>query len=83
MFFLDGYVSTKNAMKLSWIPMEERRELNSMKFAYKAERTIHLLIIEKNSKPRDARSTRTASSIIAGIFQDQASKQLNRKLSSV
>ena len=88
-FVFGKYVSTKDILKLSWLPVEERRVFNCMKLAYKAihfENWPSINQIEIKTTARILRSSedlKLMSSMIKGTFQDQTSKQFNRLPSTV
>ena len=88
-FVFGKYVSTKDILKLSWLPVEERRAFNCMKLTYKAihyENWPTINQIETKTTGRMLRSSndlKLMSSMIKGTFQDQASKQFNRLPSTV
>ena len=88
-FVFGKYVSTKDILKLSWLPVEERRAFNCMKLTYKAIHyenwpTINPIEIKTTGRMlRSSNDLKLMSSMIKGTFQDQASKQFNRLPSTV
>ena len=88
-FVFGKYVSTKDILKLSWLPVEERRVFNCMKLAYKAIHfenwpTINQMEIKTTAHMlRSSEDLKLMSSMIKGTFHDQTSKQFNRLPSTV
>ncbi len=88
-FVFGKYASTKDVLKLRWLPVEERREFNCMKLAYKAIHyenwpTINQIEIKTTGRMlRNSNDLKLMSSLIKGTFQDQASKQFNKLPSAI
>ena len=83
-FVFGKYVSTKDILKLSWLPVEERRVFSCMKLAYKAIHfenwpTINQIEIKMTARIlRSSKDLLLMSSMIKGMFQDKTSSiQLN------
>ena len=86
---LGKYVSSKDILKLGWLPVAERRVFDCMKLAYNA---IHyenwpsinsVEIKTAASRLRNNDDLKLMSPMIKGTLQDQASKQFNRLPSTV
>ena len=83
-FVTGNYVKdSKTILKLGWLPIKERRELNLLKTTFKAMNyeswPTHLTLEEKKSA-RELRSSSARSLVIpreAGTFQDSAAKLFN------
>ena len=88
-FVFGRYVSTKDILKLRWLPVEERRVFNCMKLAYKAIHhenwpTINKLEIKTTGRMlRNSNELKLTPSMINGTFQDQTSKEFNRLPSTI
>ena len=88
-FVFGKYVSTKDILKLSWLPVEERRASNCIKPTYKAihyENWATINQIETKTTGRMLRCSsdlKLMSSMIKGTFQGLASKQFNKLPSSL
>jgi len=83
-FVTGNYVKDSTTiLKLGWLPIKERRELNLLKTTFKAmnyKSWPTYLTLEENKSTRELRSSSARSLVIpreTGTFQDRAAKLFN------
>lgn len=82
-FVYGRYCNIEDIIKLKWLPIKERRDMNLLKITHKAlnsaswPSTCRLELHTHSKTLRNSNETRLKPSNITGIFQDTASKVFN------